>query len=83
MSPDQGGNMTKFKFPTLTVGGVQIEPMGMPILLIWGNQEISRFLKAESAKSAFMVEHYIRKTRRWAGAHIFSWDGAVWQELAL
>jgi hypothetical protein len=75
--------MTELKLPNLTVGDVQVQPKGMPVLLVWGNQEVSRFLRPESAKSAFMIEHYITKNRRWVGAHIFSWDGLAWQELAL
>jgi hypothetical protein len=68
--------------PALIIGEYHFEPNGMPVLLVWGNRDVSRFLGTQAAKSALLAERYIKKHLRSEGAQVFVWNGEEWKTVS-
>lgn len=64
----------------LFVYGARFESRGFPIVVVWGNLELSRFFTLAAANAALIAEYYTNGSARSHGARTFAWDGESWQQ---
>ncbi len=69
--------------PPLQVDGLCIEAHNMPVIVVWGNLEASRYFTLAAANAALTAEYYLNGSARSRGARIFEWDGTAWSEIIL
>ncbi len=69
--------------PPLQVDGLFIEAHNMPVIVVWGNLEASRFFTLAAANAALTAEYYVNGRVRSHDARIFGWDGKVWSQITI
>ena len=73
--------MSATKIPFLTLDNLHCDPHGMSHLVVWGNQEISRFVTLPGAKATMQCERHLKHDVRSNEARLFSWDGETWPHI--
>lgn len=69
--------------PPLQVDDLRIAAHEMPVIVVWGNKETSRFVTLAGAKAAVHAELYTKKDSRSRGSKVFEWNGKAWNEIVL
>ncbi len=75
--------MKATRIPPLMLADVQIEAHEMPVIVVWGNKESSRFVTLAGAKAAVNAESYTKEDSRARGAKVFEWNGTAWNQIPL
>ncbi len=75
--------MTSTGIPPLLVDDLRIEAHDIPVVVIWGNLELSWFYSLAAANAALIAEFYLNRSDRSNGARVFAWDGTAWSQMIL
>lgn len=75
--------MNATEIPPLVLDGLHVDSCDMPVIIIWGNRETSRFFTPAAANAACIAALYLKQDSRMHGARIFEWDGTAWKQMSV
>ena len=72
--------MNGTEIPPLVVDDLRIDSNGMPVIVLWGNKEASRFFTLAAAKASIVAAGYLKHDSRVQGVRVYEWDGKEWRQ---